>query len=1526
MKQKLTYLLLTFLIIGVRHINAQLAQIDGVYQIETADELIEFAEIVNAGDGHANANAVLTADIDMTGKAWTPIGLDESNKRYCGTFDGQGHIINNLVYDNTGASNIGIFGTATGGCVIKNLIAGPGNSIKCGGRAGGIIGYTCAGNGTVTIENCGNEGSVEASGTGAAAMIGTVYHEQTSTTILNCYNTGNIKASQEAAILSGWFGHNRTVIVRNFFNTGTITGNEGGRPFYRNGDGDGNVTFENVYDLNGLTQTNKTVNSFTSDQLTSGELTYKLNGSSSDNVAWYQIINQDAHPIPIAKSNGIVYVVGNQYCDGANKPGSSYSNTAGTANRDAHNFNDWGFCTNEHDGKTCDEIQPDYIVPINGYYEIANEKQLNWFAVWVNRKQNNIKGKLIADIDFSAYQVTIGQNDQDGKRYSGTFDGQGHTITIGYTNSGTGFANNIALFRYIDGATIQNLKVHGTITTTANQMAGLASVTRGNSKILNVVVDVNMTSSHSGDGTHGGVIAVANNVPILENVAFVGQINATNDYGSCGLIGYAHSGGSITYRNCYVSGTLNLTGDNNRVFGRNGEYAVNSYTTLDMQMLNNTERGGEKIDASTVSSGELAYRLNENVSGGSPWTQHIGTDNYPLPFGTYLVYANGSLSCDGAPASSGTTFANSEGTTTLADHTISDGVCTTCGTWYIETPAQLNAFATQVNNGTVKNTATAYLLNNLDMSEITDYPGIGDSSEGRRFKGKLIGQPHSIISNLKMDFDREDVGLINSAGGGTIVRNITMGANCEIKGRKGVAAFIGSTRGPGNIYIENCGNDGKIYASGANAGGIVGVRYDTNTVYMTNVYNVGEITGVTAGESGSISGWLTNGVLTNCYSVVDYATAEDTHGLAQGQQFARGNNIKLTNCYDYGTGDWGQNNGTWGGPFEISTGHKITDLKTIKDGSLFAIDNPQPATYTNPVYNGDAPDPSVIRAEDGYYYLYSTAEHILRSPDLVNWSYVGQVFGNNPRGTIPTDGEGGVFWAPCITYQNGQYVLYFAVSKTGGESAAWIGVATSDNPEGPFRLVGNDGKMFTSSEIGVNNSIDPYFIEDVGKKYLVWGSFHGIYITELNADGLSVKDKSSKTQLLRDGFEAAYIYKKDGYYYLFASVGSTYGGYSGATYQTVVGRSETLMGTYKDHNGKDMEKYDGILNIGARHYYKVVLDNTSTFHGPGHNSRIVEDKEGKTWMLFHAYQNGSGDRKVCLEELTWNNGWPEVNDNGAVATAQTAPAIAHAGMDVAVWHQGLGDNPHPVLYPGTEFDEDYAFTHKWEVQNDATVYFYRSVVANNWNTLCVPFDLTAAQVAEVFGEGTKVATLRPGDAAYTADNQTMHFVVTDVAEVEAGIPYLIKPGQSITRGGYVTDAIKIAGADVKAVEPGSVEAGSSYRYRGAFDKTTHPVGDLYVATGNMLKPNNVANGVMRGFRTYFEKLDSEAKALFFTIDEEPTGIIGVENGEVKVETFGHGAVYDLQGRKVADNPSSVFSHPSSRKGVYVINGKKVVIK
>ena len=295
-----------------------------------------------------------------------------------------------------------------------------------------------------------------------------------------------------------------------------------------------------------------------------------------------------------------------------------------------------------------------------------------------------------------------------------------------------------------------------------------------------------------------------------------------------------------------------------------------------------------------------------------------------------------------------------------------------------------------------------------------------------------------------------------------------------------------------------------------------------------------------------------------------------------------------------------------------------------------------------------------------------------------------------------------------------------------------------------------------------------------------------------------------------------------------------------------------------------------------------------------------------------------------MEKLTWSNdGWPVVANNGAVATSRTAPAIAHAGLDVAIWHQGLGDNPHPVLYPGVDFDEGYDYSHKWEAENDATVYFYRSFSTGMWNTLCVPFDMTVAQVESVFGEGTKLATLRPAAEAYTASNQTMHFVVKSEATVEAGVPYLVMPtASSLSRANNAADAIKIDGVTVKKVDPQSASAGSDYTYWGTYDKTTHPVGDLFVAANNKLSSNNVANGVMKGFRTYFEKLASNnAKPLLFTVEEdEPTGI----NSVYGFESIAHSdtAVYDLQGRKVAETWNATSLQP----GIYVVKGKKVVIK
>ena len=302
--------------------------------------------------------------------------------------------------------------------------------------------------------------------------------------------------------------------------------------------------------------------------------------------------------------------------------------------------------------------------------------------------------------------------------------------------------------------------------------------------------------------------------------------------------------------------------------------------------------------------------------------------------------------------------------------------------------------------------------------------------------------------------------------------------------------------------------------------------------------------------------------------------------------------------------------------------------------------------YTNPIIRQDAPDPSMIKGDNGWYYLYATGERIYRSLDMVRWEYVRNVFDGKPR---PSFVDVNSYWAPCITKQGNLYVLYFALSVWDGIDTAGIGVATASTPEGPFDIQNGDGKLFVSGEVGVKNSIDPFYIEEGGAKYIIWGSFYGIYGIELNSDGLSAKDYRNKFLLAGTYFEASYIYKRGGYYYLFASIGSCCEGDS-STYQTVVGRSTSFTGPYYSQNGGRM----------IDNSFDVILSGSSAFAGTGHNARIMEDKGGRTWMAYHAYIRGQSNigRTVCIDELKWTNeGWPYFE--GGVPTT-----YEHAGPEI----------------------------------------------------------------------------------------------------------------------------------------------------------------------------------------------------------------------------------------------------------------------
>ena len=299
-------------------------------------------------------------------------------------------------------------------------------------------------------------------------------------------------------------------------------------------------------------------------------------------------------------------------------------------------------------------------------------------------------------------------------------------------------------------------------------------------------------------------------------------------------------------------------------------------------------------------------------------------------------------------------------------------------------------------------------------------------------------------------------------------------------------------------------------------------------------------------------------------------------------------------------------------------------------------------TYANPVLDESHADPTVIRAEDGYYYMYSTESGgrndgmgIYRSADLVSWEWAGQVLHDKfPAWSVKSEYD---LWAPEIRRIGERYVIYYSVAKWGETQKCKIGVADAPSPTGPFRDKGEP--LITYEETGVDNCIDPFYWEEDGRKYLFWGSFKGVYVTELTDDGMSVrKDSNGEAVLLQkvagSAFEATCVYKRNGYYYLLASVGSCCEG-ANSTYRVVVGRSESLLGPYTDKDGGRM----------LDDKYELVLQGDDRWAGPGHCSQIVTDDAGAEWMVYHAYRKSDpdGGRLLMLDRLRWtDDGWPYV--------------------------------------------------------------------------------------------------------------------------------------------------------------------------------------------------------------------------------------------------------------------------------------------
>lgn len=309
--------------------------------------------------------------------------------------------------------------------------------------------------------------------------------------------------------------------------------------------------------------------------------------------------------------------------------------------------------------------------------------------------------------------------------------------------------------------------------------------------------------------------------------------------------------------------------------------------------------------------------------------------------------------------------------------------------------------------------------------------------------------------------------------------------------------------------------------------------------------------------------------------------------------------------------------------------------------------------YTNPVVTPVAADPGILRAPDGTFYLYATQdkwegiEHylpIFRSEDLVDWEYLGDVF------AWPSDWKvgGGYYWAPDVVRVGDEYRMYYAASLWGDPNPC-IGMATAQHPEGPWTDLGRP--VFCSDDIGVANSIDAFvWPHQDGSSTMVWGSFHGIYAVTLNEDGT---DPVGELTLLADSrFEAPYIVRREGRYYLFLSAGSCCAG-AGSTYQLFVARSDGLTGPYLDAEGRDVRYGGGTL----------ILEGNDTWVGPGHNS-VVQDDAGVDWLVYHAIPrddprlpNTVNRRPTLIDPIDWIDGWPSVRAGEGPSDAPVAAPV-----------------------------------------------------------------------------------------------------------------------------------------------------------------------------------------------------------------------------------------------------------------------------
>ena len=987
--------LLPLLLCGV-NAWALSADKDGVYQIRTAEDLYEFAKMVNGGS--YNASAVLTADIDYSaygtdGNAL--IGGSDEATAYAGTFDAQNHKVTvnwNLDRATCGRAEGmgGLFGRMGNGASVKNLwLDGTlkGNGHRMSGLCQNIKGVNIQ-NVLVTvniISTWKGEDSDLASGgifgqaTGANRLVNVVFAGS-----FKCKDNGGNGKNEWFAGICGWVENGLTTlencvsIIESFEvdEVSAVGSDENGyniktSPMSRHDENlveayncysfipEGwqyKTNYKNYFTENG----DKTCDvALTRDQIASGELCYMLNSKIGENV-FTQDIGIDNFVLPFPLHDKVLLADG------------KYTNYDGT-------------------------------------YYINTPEKLKLFASRVNAGEYDLNATITADIDYTAYgtdgNALIGGSDE-ATAYAGTFDAQNHKITVNWNldRATCGRAEGMGgLFgRMANGASVKNLWLDGTLMGNGHRMSGLCQNIKG-VNIQNVVVTVNIISTWKGEDSDlasGGIFGQATGTNRLNNVIFAGSFKCKDNGGNgknewfAGICGWVENG-LTTLENCasiiesFEVDEVSAVGSDENGYNiktspmsRHDENLVEAYNCYsfipeDWQYKTNyknyfTENGDKTCDVAitreAATNGELCYKLNGEKSEDCIFFQNIGQDKCPVPFpeGHAPVFCNNG------------SYSNADGD----------------GFYYIDSAEQLYNFAKAVNAGDYARSAK--ITADIDYSAYgTDGNAlIGGSDDATAYTGTFDAQNHKITVNWNLD--RATCGRAEGMGGlfgrmanGASVKNLWLDGTLKGNGHRmsGLCQNIKGVNFQNVVVTVNIISTWKGEDSDLASGGIFGQATGTNR--LNNVIFAGSFKCKDNGGNGKnewfagICGWVENGLTTleNCASIIESFEVDDVSAVGSDEN---GYNIKTSpmsrhdenlveayNCYSFIPEDW-QYKTNYKNYF-TENGDKTCDesitREAISSGELCYKLNGDQSEIVFYQEIGEDPYPTIIEKELGLVYL-----------------------------------------------------------------------------------------------------------------------------------------------------------------------------------------------------------------------------------------------------------------------------------------------------------------------------------------------------------------------------------------------------------------------------------------------------------------------------------------------------------------------------------------------------------------------------